>query len=53
MQRYDYEWELSHRVDDIAVDFIASMTDDYFIDLYRKLYPDDPINGQVIYKDYF
>ena len=53
MQRYDYEWELSHRVDDIAVDFIASMTDDYFIDLYRKLYPDDPANGQVVYRDYF
>ena len=29
------------------------MTDDYFIDLYRKLYPDDPANGQVVYKDYF
>ena len=35
----------------LVVDFIASMTDDYFIDLYRYLFPDSPI--KVEYKGYF
>ena len=25
---------------DIVVDFIASMTDDYFVELYKHLFPD-------------
>lgn len=38
-------------IDDIVVDYIASMTDDYFVDLYRYLFP----NGKysVCYADYF
>ena len=38
-------------VDDIVVDYIASMTDDYFVDLYRYLFP----NGKydVTYEGYF
>ena len=39
--------------DDIVVDYIASMTDDYFIDLYHHLYGDDDIMGNVVYKGYF
>ena len=39
--------------EDIVVDFIASMTDDYFIDLHRHLFPDDKLNDQVSYQDYF
>ena len=35
----------------IVVDYIASMTDDYFIDLYRYLFPDSPL--RVAYKGYF
>ncbi|MBQ3029196.1 MAG: HD domain-containing protein [Lachnospiraceae bacterium] len=35
----------------IVVDFIASMTDDYFIDLHRYLYPNS--EHQVTYKGYF
>lgn len=35
----------------IVVDYIASMTDDYFVDLYRVLFPDSPI--RVSYRDYF
>ena len=41
------------RVDDIVVDYIASMTDDYFIDLYHHLYGDDEIMKEVKYVDYF
>lgn len=53
MQRYDYAFELACRPEDIACDYIASMTDDYFIDLFRYLYPEDPLNGQVHYRNYF
>ncbi len=37
--------------DQLVVDFIASMTDDYFIDLHRYFYPDSPY--KVEYKGYF
>ncbi len=39
--------------EDAVVDFIASMTDDYLIDLYRKEFPDDPLSGENLYKNYF
>lgn len=35
----------------IIVDYIASMTDDYFIDLYEYLFPDSDI--KIVYKGYF
>ena len=35
----------------IVVDYIASMTDDYFIDLYRYLFPSDTL--EVRYVGYF
>ncbi len=35
----------------IVVDYIASMTDDYFVDLYANLFPDS--NLEVKYKGYF
>lgn len=35
----------------LVVDYIASMTDDYFIDLYRYLFPDSPL--RIEYKGYF
>ncbi len=35
----------------IVADYIASMTDDYFIDLYAHLFPDSPLH--VEYKSYF
>lgn len=38
-------------IDDIVVDYIASMTDDYFVDLYRYLFPDGKYD--VVYADYF
>ena len=37
--------------DQLVVDFIASMTDDYLIDLYHYLFPDSPL--KVEYKGYF
>ena len=37
--------------DDIVVDFIASMTDDFFIDLYHHYYPND--REEIAYKGYF
>lgn len=51
--RYDYEPELAGRIDDVVVDYISSMTDDYFIDLFRRLFPDDSLNDQVNYVSYF
>ncbi len=41
------------RLDDVVVDYIASMTDDYFIDLYNKLYGDDDVYNKVRYISYF
>lgn len=35
----------------VVIDFIASMTDDYFIDLYRYLFPHSDI--EVKYRSYF
>lgn len=36
---------------DIVVDYIASMTDDYFIDLHERLFPKS--EHKIIYKSYF
>jgi dGTP triphosphohydrolase len=38
---------------DIVTDFIASMTDDYFIDLFKKMFPEDPLNDKINYVSYF
>ncbi|MGN0078658.1 MAG: deoxyguanosinetriphosphate triphosphohydrolase family protein [Coriobacteriales bacterium] len=51
--RYDYSWELEHRPDDAVVDYIASMTDDYFVELFAHLFPDSPLNDQISYVPYF
>ncbi|MDE6302992.1 MAG: HD domain-containing protein [Clostridia bacterium] len=38
---------------DIVVDFIASMTDDYFLEAFKHLFPNDELNERVKYVDYF
>ena len=38
-------------VNQLVVDYMASMTDDYFIDLYENLFPDG--NYKINYKGYF
>lgn len=38
---------------DIVTDFIASMTDDYFIDICRYLHIDDEKMEQLRYHEYF
>lgn len=53
LMRHDYSWELAHRIDDVAVDYIASMTDDYFVELFRHIFPSDPLNRAVRYENYF
>ncbi len=37
--------------DELVVDYIASMTDDYFVELFRYLFPDSTL--KVDYKGYF
>jgi len=39
--------------DDIVTDYIACMTDDYFIDLFAQLFPNDPLNREIKYISYF
>jgi dGTPase len=39
------------RPDDIVVDYIASMTDDYFIALFQRLFPNSSL--KIHYKSYF
>ena len=53
IQRHDYTWEMHHRPADVVCDYIASMTDDYFISLFKFLFPDDPLNDEVSYDTYF
>lgn len=48
---FDLQEYLLESPDDIVVDFIASMTDDYFIDLYSHLFPDSDI--RVEFRGYF
>jgi dGTPase len=38
---------------EIVTDYIASMTDDYFIDLFDKLYPNHELSSQIKYVPYF
>ena len=54
INRIHYERKIPYEQTDphqIVVDFIASMTDDYFIDLYAKLFPDS--SKSINYKGYF
>lgn len=50
-QTFDLREYLLSDANDIIVDFIASMTDDYFIDLYDYLFPDSKLH--VEYQGYF
>lgn len=48
---FDMEEYLAESEDDLVVDFMASMTDDYFIDLHQELFPNSKYH--VKYKGYF
>ena len=37
----------------IVVDYLASMTDEYFIDLFNKLYPEEAVPDEVLYVPHF
>ena len=43
----------THNANDIITDFIASMTDDYFIDAFSHLFPKDKLNQEIQYIEYF
>ncbi len=47
------EYRISTEPNDLVVDFIASMTDDYFLEAFRFLFPDDKLNDNVKYVGYF
>ncbi len=47
-RRYPYEQTESNQ---LVVDYIASMTDEYFIECYRRLFPDEKI--AIEYRPYF
>ena len=47
---YDSNY-LSEEPNQIVTDFIASMTDDYFIDLYELLFPNS--KNKIVYRSYF
>ena len=50
---YDLNKYRLDKPDDIVVDFIASMTDDYFLEAFRHLFPGDKLNKKVRFTDYF
>lgn len=39
--------------DDIVVDYLASMTDEYFIELFNFLYPEEAVADKDLYHPYF
>ena len=47
----DYLQEFSSSPDRIVVDYIASMTDDYFLELYNHLFPDE--GHKIRFRSYF
>lgn len=48
------EGYLEHNTpDDIVVDYLASMTDEYFIDLFNYLYPEEAVPEETLYHPYF
>lgn len=42
-----------HNIDDIISDFIASMTDDYFIDVFKFIFPEHELSKKICYIEYF
>lgn len=42
-----------HEPNDIVVDFIASMTDDYFVDAFSYLFPNHELVKKIQYVEYF
>jgi dGTPase len=52
---YKYYGNPKNKIDpnDMVVDYIASMTDDYFVDLFAKIFPDDPLSKEIDYVSYF
>ena len=51
LQYYEHKNYLDEEENQIVVDFIASMTDDYFIELHKYLFPDSKY--KIEYKSYF
>ena len=50
--QYYEDWDyISEEPNQIVVDYIASMTDDYFIGLYRLLFPES--DKAIEYHSYF
>ena len=49
--RKDYNYFESTEENQVVVDFIASMTDDYFIDLYAYLFPEEKTIEYIPYFD--
>ena len=48
--RADYR---EQKPNDIVVDYLASMTDEYLIDLFNKLFPDDAVPLETLYVPHF
>ena len=49
-RRPDYA---SEPTDDIVVDYLACMTDEYLIDLFNYLFPEEAVSEQELYVPYF
>ena len=52
-REYDKTGNYIDLVDDIVTDYIASMTDDYFIDLCKYLHVGDKIRDKLVIHGYF
>jgi dGTPase len=47
------EGRFNKSADEIVTDYIASMTDDYFVDVFKYMFPDDKLNDSIQYVGYF
>ena len=50
---FDADGKLIVEPNDVVTDFIACMTDDYFIDICKHLHIDDGLTAQIKYHEYF
>ena len=49
----DYADYPNQPADDIVIDYIASMTDEYLIDLHNQIFPDQAVAPEKLYVGYF
>ena len=53
VMKFNQDYVTINEPDDIVMDYIASMTDDYFVQLYNFLFPQHAVRESDLYHSYF